>query len=661
MRTLSADLLAAQRSASTEPQVDVTVENHIGGMRRLEYKSINTTANTLGKHDVCVAGDGSVTRVRSDNAGGILYQRNTEPGNGFNYAGAWTTLVAAEGTQVACAAKGARVMIIYSNAAGTSIKMVESTDNGATYTAPVTVVTPGGIMKDLAVAYKNSTGDCGIAWTTSTQLAIIRRAAGAFGAASAHATGLNGLGVAMTYVFDYELVVTGADAAAALRVWTTIHGDGNDAPPNTWGALDVQVAAETGSNVLYQAPSIVYTDTYRINFTEADSFTGGPTRVYRTTMHPSMTYAAGPFTLRAPVPVDYTAPHGYAVAADANYLYQTAPDRVSRAAIAQVLTTLTPNVIAVHIDEDATATRGYIDLDNSAGTYAGPPDPIAIGNLVGVSWGYRTASGLQSSRMADLWIAAHEYRRASAPSGRSVLRLHLEGGWELLRRSRQRTQVVHTADAYLTILNRIFSRAGLQLTTSAPSSRSTTVSPKFTIAADTSGYAAALAALQFLADRIRMRNLAGALLTEPLASAASDYTFGTSHPLRSVELLTEPPAVTEAQASATPAAVFIYGDAIDYANREQTIGTIDEQRDWTSTGAAAAAATAVAHLRQRALDARAGQLIAPPNCGQELLDEIDFTDLLVSATAVTRRVAGIRWRYDRHRQTYEQTLILGAM
>ena len=59
----------------------------------------------------------------------------------------------------------------------------------------------------------------------------------------------------------------------------------------------------------------------------------------------------------------------------------------------------------------AEQTRGFIDIDNASGAYAGPPAPIAIGNLAGVSWGYRTASGLQASRMADLWIASYEYRR----------------------------------------------------------------------------------------------------------------------------------------------------------------------------------------------------------------------------------------------------------
>lgn len=236
----------------------------------------------------------------------------------------------------------------------------------------------------------------------------------------------------------------------------------------------------------------------------------------------------------------------------------------------------------------------------------------------------------------------------------------------MLRRSRGKQSVVHTADAYLTVLNHIFSRAGLQLTTSAPSARSTSVNPKFAINPSTNGHEAAHAALAFLADRIIMRTLCGAQLTEPLVGAATAFHFGeppafgflTAHPLRSVELLQVPPRVTQAQAFGL---ALVFGESIDFTNALQTIGTIDEQRDVTSTGAATAAATAVAHLRQRALDTAAGVMVAPPHCGLELYDAIDFIDALVSAATVKRRVAGLRWRYDRHRAIYEQTITLGAM
>ena len=102
-----------------------------------------------------------------------------------------------------------------------------------------------------------------------------------------------------------------------------------------------------------------------------------------------------------------------------------------------------------------------------------------------------------------------------------------------------------------------------------------------------------------------------------------------------------------------------FGEAIDFANASLSIGTREQQRDITSASGATAAATATAHLRQRQLDAEAGSIVVPPNCGQEILDVIDFSDPLISPTAIKRRVASIRWRYDRRRGVYEQTIGLG--
>ncbi len=256
--------------------------------------------------------------------------------------------------------------------------------------------------------------------------------------------------------------------------------------------------------------------------------------------------------------------------------------------------------------------------------------------------------------MADLWIAGYEYRRSG---GRSILRLRVEGAWEALRRNEQRAQVVHTSDTYLTILIRAFSRAGFQLTASSVSSRASSVTPKFTVSTGTSGFEAVRQALAFLADRIRLRPLAAAQITEPLTSASSDYTFGVAHPLFDVRLLTAPPPISEAQAFGAGA----FGEAIDYANAGAGIGGRHQQRDLSSSTGATAAATAVAHLRQRALNATAGRIIVSPHCGLEILDVIDFTDATISPTAIKRRVAAIHWQFDRENATYRQVIELGAM
>ena len=654
MRSLSSALLAAQQSASAEPHVDVLVENSVRGIRRLDFAHLDATAHTIARHGAAVPGDASITRVRVE-SGAVKQQRVANPATGpWN---TWNNLATGMGAYVACAAKGSRVAVVYLDAAGTGIKLRESTDNGATYGSEVAVTTAAATLAGLAVAYKNSSGDLAVAWATATSIGIIKRTSGAFGSPATTSPGFNSLnGLALTYGFDWDMVVTGVEVTTLKpSLWTIAYGDGNDLAANTWSALQAQLQAESDAQETLRAPSIAYTDTYRITFVEADAFTGGVTRTYRSWLHPALLYVGGPFTLRTPIPVDYTGAEGLALAADTGgggYVYECAPDAVYRAPQSQQLASVTANILAAEIEERDGVTRGHLDLDNAGGAYAGPPAPIAIGNLVAVSWGYRTSSGLQASRMQDLWIAGHEYHREG---GVSVLRLHVEGAWEALRRNLQRAQIVHTSDTYLAILTRIFSRAGIQLSSAGVSSRAATLSPRFTVPTGASGLDAVRHALAFLADRIRARPLATVHITEPLASAASDYTFGAAHPVRAVRLLSEPPPVSETQAFGDGA----YGESIDFATAGAGLGERVQQRDVTSTTGAAAAATAAAHLRQRALDARAGRITAPPHCGLELLDVVDFTDPLIGPNAIKRRVAAIRWRYDRTKALYEQQIDLG--
>ena len=141
-----------------------------------------------------------------------------------------------------------------------------------------------------------------------------------------------------------------------------------------------------------------------------------------------------------------------------------------------------------------------------------------------------------------------------------------------------------------------------------------------------------------------------------MATDASVYTFGVAHPVSSLQLRGEAPPISEAQAYGAGA----FGEAIDFATANVMTASRDQQRDLTSATGATAAATAAAHLRRRALDANAGRIVCPPNVAQELYDVVDFTDQLVSASAVKRRVRALRWRYDRHAAVYEQTIELGA-
>ncbi len=360
----------------------------------------------------------------------------------------------------------------------------------------------------------------------------------------------------------------------------------------------------------------------------------------------------GAWTVRAPIPTDYTGARGLAVAASTTYVYECAADTLRAASRAAVSTTLTNDVVALEVNEREHATTGYIDVDNSAGVYAPGVAPLAVGNLITVSLGYRTASGVRTSTLPDLTIYGYEHRRAG---GESLLRLLVEGGWEQLKRNRQRTQIVHSGDTYATILTRAFSRAGLTLTQTTPSSRATSVTPKFTIHPQTSGYEAVAEALAFLTDRISMSVLAGAVIREPLAGDAIDATR-TASTTASTSCASRrcPSPVVEAHAFGAGA----FGESIDYVAAAQLGGTREQLRDTTSTTGATAAATAVARLRRRAMDIDRGHLIAPPNVGTELYDVVDVTDAPLGLSAETARVRGIAWRYLPLRGVYEHRLEL---
>lgn len=659
MRSLPSALTTAQQQASGEPHVDVTVENSIAGIRRLDFAILDQTANTIARHDVCAAGDGSVTRVRNSGSGSIYAQRATTPASPAEYAGTWISLASGQGTLIACAARATRVCVVYVNAAGTGLKMRESTNYGSTFAAEVAVATLSSTPSDLAVAYKNDSGDMLIAWTRGAQAGIDERTGGTFGGIVENAIGAATLtGIALAHGADWDMILTGTEVTtSAATVWSYIYGDGGDVANGSFGTLRVQHQAEADAVISYTAPSLIYADTYRYTFLETQTFAGGNVRVYRSWLHPGLTFASGAFTHRSGLPVNYSGTEGLACAVDtaAWRYYETAPNYVQYADGALSRVTLTADVTGIDIHEEPARTRGYIDLDNSSGLYAANvlPAGFAAGNLVVVKWGYHTASGLLTSAMPDLWCTGLEWRRERQ---RSYLRLWVDGGWELLARARERGQVVNTGNTYQTIIARATARAGLQFTSSAPSTRSTAVTPLFVIAADTPARTTLDRALAFLADRIRMKASAALEMTEPLASASSSYTYGAAHPLRAVRYHLEPPEISE-QLTIGAAA---WGEAIDYPNAGLGLGTRGQQRDINSASGTTAANTAIAHLRQRALEARAGELIVPPNCGQEMLDMVDFTDLYMDAAAIKRRVEGIRWRYDRHAGLYEQTLTLGA-
>ena len=678
MRTLGAPLTAAQKATAREPQIAVVAENSIAGVRRLNFATaVDTTARNIADHGIAVPADGSTCRIRMATAGGggdLLYQRSA----GGPYT-TWTTVLVADascGVVCAIAAKGARVAVVYTDAAGTGIKLKESTDSGATFGGEIAVTTAPAAVGCIAVAYKNSTGDLGIFWASAAGNAArgIIRTAGAFAAAFNSGAIANAIdGIALVYGFDWDLLLTGTQTTnLRSTLWSLIYGDGNDQPAATWSALRRQLEAETAAAVTFSKPFLCFSDTYRATYMEADAFTGGSTRAYHAQLHPSNTYAAGEFSwfMRGPVSygsgagATYAGIEGLAIAATpgaAGSVWLSAADLLTAAPQSQVLETMTTRLLALDLDEKPLGSTGWLDFDNADGSLARETSidaPLTIGNLMAISPGYYTTSGYVASRMCDWWVTKMEHRRAG---GRSVLRVFVADCWYWLDATRFRTALEYAAGtlSYLALLSLAAGRAGMLLGASSASSRSTTVQPRFSVATTESQGDVVRRVLRYLADRVRSAPLASMTMTEPLAGAATQYTLGTDHPIGDFTMAIAVERVSQQQTLGASA----FGEAFDLQLATQNIGTTQQLRDLNSSTAPTAAATAVAALRQNELDTPAGVIEMQPHCGLELLDVLDVSDPLVSAAALTFRVRGVRWLYNREKGAahFRQVVTLGVV
>jgi hypothetical protein len=661
VRTLHADLLAAQQQPTRRPVVELRVRNLVSGIERYDFAELSLDPTLGDRHGAAVAGTDVLIRARAS-GGTVSVNRVADPTGASDFS-TWTSLATGMGGQCAIAARADVVVVAYVDAAGTGIKVRISINAAATWAAEEAAHTAAAAPLDLAVAIAPD-GRIGIAWVTATQRhIIIRSTGGSWGSVSSDTpAGSPTLArVGMAYGFDWNMVLTGADSGDRRTLWTALHGDGAEFSAGSWSTLRVQQQADDGAQVEYSAPFLMFTDAFRLSFVEEQSFTGGQTRVLRSHLHPTLSYLSGDFTWTSAVPTDVVDDRGLALAAGSAGIngraYETTPSVVRQASRAPLNLAAHANVLALELEERPHDYRGWIDLDNSGGVYAGPPEAIRPGNFVEVALGYETATGDRTSSLPDLHVTGWEYRR---DAGVAVFRLLVASGWEQLRRSRQRAQIVHQADVtWVAVMLRIFLRAGLLLSSVNASARALAVQPRFTIHPSTSGYDAIRRAQDFVADHIRMAGLTVAQMVDPDPAGSSAYTFGADHPMQTYRLLETPPRIADVHVFADGA----FGSAVDPDAAQHALGTRADLRDLSATTGAAAAETAEAHLRRRALDARAGHFVAQPNVGLQLFDVVTIAaDELVHGAAVVRRVSGITWEYRRTpRGVYRHTVELAPV
>jgi hypothetical protein len=651
MRSLSPELLAAQRSGSAVPYLKVTLADRIGGIRRPGFERLYTGSEPDGYHAATMPGDGSLLRARVA-SGRLYYQRVTSRGPSSDFA-SWTDLGAAASADVALGSEGADVLLFYVATDGKTVKLRESGDYGATLGSPVTVASAAAAVTWLAADVK-SDGDALLLYSVGGTVYAVKRSGGSWGTASAwtnSAANVRGLGC--HYAGDYNVVVAGDDAAGDAFVWTAIHGDGFSQPVGAWSSLCEVTRASSGSSVTYRAPFLGQPDTFRLTFVEKYAGTEAYSRPYHSYSPATAAYADNLW--REPVPFDFASEYGLAVAHSGAALWLSAPSGLWTAALDDEPLDVTADVLEAAAEERAGGGRLRLVLRNDDGRYTDEP-LLKAGAEVRLSPGYVTGSGPQASYGPAYWVDGVEL---VSGDGQATIVLHGSGGWGLLAAWRARRQYTWAAGEknVFTILRFLFARAGLEFSSMGSSSDSANLYPAFTVHPEESGLTAVGRLLAFLPDVIFLRG-EFAFLKEPLATEAPAYAYGTEHPLLRGRYRAGVVEPNRAQ---------VFGDAV-FAERlhwpsvEAVYDRLAQVHDLNLTSVAQAEDRGDALLRKAALAASNGDIAVPVNCGQELYDVIEVTDAGAGLSAERRRVLGIDLRYSTGaRSLYEQRLSLGGV
>ncbi len=602
-------------------------------------------------------GDGSLLRARTS-GGRLYYQRVANPGAGSNFA-SWTDLEAAANAGVALCADGSRALLFFIDPGGAVLKVRESTDNGATLGAAVTVATASAAVTWLAADVK-ANGDALLLYSVGATVLSVKRTSGSWGAAAAWTNSAASItGLACYYQGDWNVAVCGTNAPGEAFAWTAIFGDGFSQASNTWSPLREVIRASAGSSVSFRSPFLSQPDTYRLTFVEKYTGSASYSRPYHGYSLATADFASNLW--REPVPFDLTSDFGQAVAFSANATWLSTPSGVWTASLTAAPLDVTADVLEAATDDRPLAGRCRIVLRNDGGRYFTLPSQIKAGAEIRVNPGYMTASGPQVSDGPAYWIESIERRSVNGEAtlvleGRDSL--WLLDGWTARR---QYTWGAGERNVF-GILQFLFSRAGLEFSSAGSSPTAANHYPAFTVHPGDSGLKAVRSLLATVPDVVFVRG-EFAFLTEPLASEATDYAFGTQtgtadHALLAGRYADDTPPANRAQVFGNA----VFGERFDWTGVQAVYDRLRQVDDRNLTTVAQAETRADTVLRAAAVAGMSGEITVPVNCGQELYDVIEVTDSGAGLSAARRRVVGLAMRYATgERPAYEQRISLVAV
>lgn len=690
MRTLLSYLLAQQKKKTRRPYLRVRIYDQVGGIARLHFTALYTGAEAAGPHAMHVNGS-YFNRLRVDPATNILYSSRTAPGP------TWASL---RTTTVRCAQScygNNLIAFAVDSGTPTRIHYATSDDLGLSWSAWTLLVTAAGTVAHLAAASKTN-GDTVLVYAVGATVYRIKRTSAVWGSAAAWTNTVASVtGLAVQYWLDFNLVITGTEATTLNpTAWSCIYGDGYSEAVGAWTVLRVMTQAAAGTTIAYSVPSVLYHETFRAN--------------YRHTFGGSTPYDRIDFTA-SPIAADYvdnlwTEPHPFAVDNDYGlqlsyndtYIFAATANTIYRAPFPTALD-VSADVLSCVAHDYPLDPRGVtLRLRNHDGRYNSP----GVGALINLSRGARVDIG------PGYYVPHYGANMASSgPSyyidtighivaaGRRDLVLHAGSAWHLLARWRPGRPYQWTAGSrnYFQLFSLLLAKMGLELSALSSSTKMTDDYPDFAVTpgyntelthtgwrtwiddkgiehitpvwSSPAGYQqiaapTALSAIALLFSHLEDRPLVREDLVyakRPLAADASDYAFGTDHPIITAtyrQVATDNRFLAFGDADLT-------AEAVDYVGVDLLHDRPRVVHDKGMTTAADVAGRAAREARDAAIFSREDTIVVPPHCGLELLDVVTITDVTLGLAAVKRRVIGITLVFDRvaRRPRYYQIVTLG--
>jgi len=667
MRNLSETLIAAQKEATRTPYVKLEAKNKIAGVVRYDWSRLYNGSEEDYFHAVTMPGDGSLIRVRVtplSDARKLYRQRVADPAPGSDFS-QWTYTNQYNVVIVAGCSYGTNVSIFWIKS-DRKIYQQESTDYGVNWGTPQLLgYTPTTAIYGIAAAYRPD-GDITLFFADQATLYVVKRVDGSWGSSAAWDKSTGDLsGVATVYDGDWNLVVTGKDSSNNYKLWSLVYGDGGEVTADTWSELKEIAVAPSDGDFQYHRAFLDKPDVFRTFYVEKFTGTQSYNRPFWSYSVPDTAFTDNLW--HEPVPFNLSAEYGLAIAHYGDYCWLSNPGGVWRASKAEQTISLTADVLSLKQETAEKSDRLLAELRNDEGQYAAPGQgnlqTLDIGCQLEFSPGYLTTAGNEISSGQTFLLDAYEH---TSSAGKASLMLYASGGWELLNAwiARYHFRWNKSSDqmSVKQILEFVLSRVGLKLDVISQSSVITSYYPDFAINPNNSGGTVVSKLLSCVPDVLLIEGGTGYIIN-PLATDNSVYSYGADHPIFEGGYRNGAWAVNRVQVegydpvSGEPIIV----DSFAWDEIDRVYDQLRQVGDKNVDTVAGVQARGESYLREAEIGSGGGVIKIPVNCGQQLYDVIDITDIRAGLSAEKKRVLGLTLNYNPLRGEYLERLSLGKV